>query len=192
MLEREFAFSWSFISRIKRSDIKPPLAIVTLLGLLNSVSLIRVFASTNYDLEVQIYAVAGAGFSVIVSVGMAYLIWLLYAGGFYTLATYLFDGDGDFPVLLRVVGWGFIGLLTGRTVTLTFHMVTGFKQSLSGTAQVIAPVVGTLTGLLFFATVVFWTISVYDTLSLNIKESVITVVAPVAFSMLVLALPYLI
>lgn len=171
--------------------LKPTLVVVLAGGSYGLSGLVALPAQVDgLEGAASAYFYAGAAFSWVVTVLMTLLLWVLYAGAFFTVATFGFGATGDFRRLFRLTGWGFIGQLVAG-VTAVASQLYVLQAGESGTGGVAAggplgiPVftIASVVGMVAFLwSAYLWNYAVQYTFALDVFRSLVTVGIPVLVS----------
>lgn len=180
--------SLDFLREQRDGGLKRPAAVVGAAGVLSSAgSILRLRrALDQLGVDAFVYVAAGWVLSLASAVALLSLLWVFYTGGFYVIATFLFDAEGDFRALFRLVGWGFVGVLLSGVVTT----LLGVLQA-AAVGGVLFPVFGLVNATFLVVSILLWVQSVELVFHVGLKRSALAVILPVGFSMAVAIVPYL-
>lgn len=187
-----------FRRELSDEGLARPLAVVTVLGIVNALAGLPVAHATVQALPEEIGAFAAIGYVGAVVGGFvgAYVVWVIYAGAFHLLARLAFDGEGSFQRTLRAAAWGFVpaillSIASGAVAFYVFRGVT-FPSDPARIARFAAGIqrrppflaVGVI-GVFFVLWQGFiWTFGVKHAQDLPLRDAAITVAVPVAIAIL--------
>jgi hypothetical protein len=137
-------------------------------------------------------ATAGGAIAAIVG---PFVVWLLYTAAFYVISL-VFEGEGGFVSLLKLVGWGFVPQILGAAVNAAaaFYAVSNIDPP-SGSAEVGSAVAQFQNSPTMMAATVFgivitvwqgflWTFAVKHGRNLDLRSAALTVAGPVLVGIL--------
>ncbi|WP_135304139.1 YIP1 family protein [Haloarcula amylovorans] len=181
-----------FFARERRDPaLLGPAVVVALAGVfvgINSLVLVPL-RSQGVSGEAMVYLYAGVAFGWITTILTMFLLWIFYAGAFFTVATYLFDGSGDFRKLLKLAGWGFVGQIAASVVSVMAKGII-YTQIDPAAGAVVAQiqthplftVASTVSMVGFFWSMWLWSYAIRYSLHLSLIRSLVAVVVPVVIS----------
>lgn len=187
-----------FERELEEGGFARPVAIVTVLGVVNALGSIPAVEATFAALPEEAAAFAPIGLASAIVGGFvgAFVAWLLYSTVFLLFARVAFDGDGSFKRTLRATAWGLLPAIvasaaSGVAAYYVFQSVTfpsdptqfqGFAAAIQRRPAFLAA--GVLGVFVQLAQGFVWTFGVERAQRIDLRDAAITVGVPVAVSIL--------